>query len=666
MIQFQVGIHPYKHVLGRSTSETIIKTMRTLFTRTALSAAVFSCLTLSAVAHANSNTIETLTVTGSRLTVQVNQFPGSVTILTESQIKASGAVQLTELIRGLPGVSISQSGSPGGLTEVRVRGSETNHLLVLIDGVVANDVGQGSLIDLAHLTSANVVRIELLNGPQSARWGSGAIGGVLSITTKAGQFNQASEGMTLSVGAGTQDTYQANLNGTTQLNNLGITAYVNFLDTDGDNIARQGNENDGYQNTTAGINFNYAHNDVHTFVAQLRSVEYQNDYDGTDYVTTGLPTDSDNVTDGAQLSTKLQWSFTPTYSAYRATLTTQYRKDKNDNTTAKMDAGGTTGERIEVNWTGFYSQESWQFAGGAEYLQRLFSQRGPVDYGDPNHKQHDNTNSAFGELNVQWSDTVSSSLSARYDNNSEFDDASSYRAGVTWQVSDSYALFTSLGKAVKTPTFTERFGYYPASFIGNPNLQPETSQEWEVGIKGSWQRIRGQVSWYNADLENEINGFVYNPELGAYSAANVDGKSDRQGLEMSFDWASALGTLTASYSYLDAHQTDSGVTTTELRRARHQGALTFASSLGTQRLSAYAKLAYTGTRFDTYFPPYPAPSQTLALSAYTLASVNVSYRMTDNWQASVKVNNLFDTDYEDIVGYAGQERRVLVSVNYAL
>ncbi len=638
--------------------------MRTHFTRAAVTAAVFSCLSTSAFSQSSDNDIETLTVTGSRLPIQLSKFPGSVSVITESDINASGAIQLVELIRGLPGVSLSQSGSPGGLTELRVRGSETNHLLVLIDGVVANDIGQGSLVDLAHLTTANVVSVELLRGPQSALWGSGAIGGVLSITTKAGQFNARTSTVDLSAGFGTQGTYQGSINATSQMDKLGISAYANYFDTDGDNISRSGNEEDGYDNLTAGLNVNYAANSEHAFSANIRTVDYENDYDSTDFITTGLPTDAINVTEGYQLSTKLRWEFTPTSSAYSAALSAQYRKDENNNTTSGIDAGGTVGERLEFNWTGFYTLENWQVAGGVEYLQRLFTQRGTVGFGDPNQKQHDNTYSAFTELSGSITDDVTTTLSARYDNNSEFDDALSYRGGLTWQVNDYYAVFTSVGKAVKTPTFTERFGYYPASFVGNKDLEPETSEELEVGVKANWKSVSGQVSVYTTNLENEINGYVYVPELGAATAANIDGKSSRDGVDLDVNWASPFGKVTAAYSYLDAEQLSGDAATTELRRARHQGSISFASDLGTERFSLYTKLAYTGTHFDTFYPPFPSSAETLALSAYTLATVNLGYQITDKWQVSLKVNNAFDTDYEDIVGYAGQERRALLSVNY--
>ena len=634
-----------------------------------LTAVAFTVTTLFSVPtlaqNASSDSIETLTVTGTRLPISLTKLPASVSVLSEQEIQASGAVQLTELIRGLPGISIAQSGSPGGLTEVRVRGSESNHLLVLIDGVVANDVGQGSLIDLAHISAANVVRIELLRGPQSALWGSGAVGGVLSITTKAGGDSGTTPTVDLIAGIGSQGTYQGSINAATHQGDLSIRTYANYLETDGDNISREGNEDDGYENITAGLNLSYAASDANTFSLRVRNTQYENDYDTTDYIVTGLPTDADNVTDGEQLSTKLTWRYAPDTSAWASTLSFDYRRDENDNTTSGADAGGTTGERLTLNWTNVYAMNNWQIAAGGEYLQRLFEQRGPVVYGDPNQKQHDTTTSAFAEITSHLSDTVFTTLSARFDDNSEFDDAFSYRAGVTWQVTPKYALFSSIGKAIKTPTFTERFGYFPTSFIGNPELTPEKSEEWEVGVKANWQSVSAQISAYSATLEDEINGSVYVPEQGLYTADNVDGESRRDGVDIEVNWHTSFAKLTASYSYLDAEQNNNGVTSTELRRARHQGALAAYSNLGTDNFNVYAKIAYVGTHYDTYYPPYPASAETLALDAYILASVNLGYQLSNSWALSLKVNNLFDKEYEDIVGYAGQERRAVLSVNYS-
>lgn len=617
------------------------------------------------LAQSPDNNIETITITGSHLPLNLSQLAASVSVLNEDEIRASGALQIGDLLRGLPGVSLSQSGSPGALTEIRVRGSESNHLLVLIDQVVANDIGQGSLIDLSHLTTNNVVRIELLRGPQSALWGSGAIGGVLSITTTAGTQGDAPSQVNGYVSGGNRGTYGAGISAQGQSGDVAMRAYSDYLTTDGDNVSRTGTEDDGYRNLTAGLSANWQISAANQLIASARVVDYRNDYDGTDYVTTGLPADANNVTKGKQTQLQLQWGYAPKESAYSSTLQAQYRRDRNDNTTDGYDAGGSTGERMQFTWINRYNLNSdWQLAGGAEYLQRLFEQRGPVSYDDPNQHQHDTTLSGFAELNGTIRQDWHPQFSVRFDDNSAFDNAASYRAGISWDVSSTYQLFTSIGKAVKTPTFTERFGYYPASFIGNAALVPESSLEAEAGIKANWSPAwSAQASVFKATLKDEILGFVYNADVMAYTADNASSDSERQGLDASLTYHYNSMRVSVNYGYLDATQDDSGDQRAELRRPKHRGDVSVAGDI-TANWHAYTKLSYTGAQMDTFYPPYPLPAETLELGGYALLTVSLSYDISRQWGLALRVDNALDKQYEDIVGYRGEARRARLTLSY--
>ncbi|MCU7553055.1 TonB-dependent receptor [Alteromonas sp. ASW11-19] len=606
--------------------------------------------------------VESITVTGSYLPFSLQQLPASVSVLTADDIAASGAIQLTELLRGMPGVSIAGSGSPGSLTEIRVRGSESNHLLVLIDGVVANDIGQGSLVDLAHLTTANVRRIELLRGPQSALWGSGAVGGVLSITTANGSDTTAGNHISATAGAGTQQTWRGSMNAVSQHEQGSLRTYASYFTTDGSNIARTGSEPDGYENMTAGINAQATIHPQHTLSLAVRTVNYENDYDSTDYVGTGLPADADNVTHGEQVSANATWRFAAASLPYESQLSLQYRKDENRNTVAGYEDGGTTGKRLQTRWLNRYlTNDGWQLAGGLDYLQRFFEQQGPVVFGDPNQSQHDTTSSVFAELGRQF-DALTATVNARYDNNSEYDNATSYRAGLSWHATSHVTAFASLGQAVKTPTFTERFGYFPGSFIGNPELEPETSTEAELGIRFDYRHWQAQLSTYDTRLQDEILGYVFVSDLGGATALNASGDSRRQGVDTSMTYIGDLAEIVLSYSYLDASQNDDTGALAELRRARHQGSLTLRSDLGNDKVGAYARLAYTGSRTDTFFPPFPAAPETVALRPYSLLTVNLRYALTPHWSLALRIDNALDAQYEDIVGYQGNERRAMASV----
>ncbi|GGW80317.1 TonB-dependent receptor plug domain-containing protein [Alteromonas halophila] len=640
----------------------------TTFYKAAGIAALAGCAFLQpAIAAPTESHFEHITVNGSRLALPGAQLAAARTLLTREDITASGAIQVTDLLRGLPGVSIAQSGSPGALTEIRLRGSESNHLLVLIDGVVANDIGQGSLLDLAHLTTANIASIELLRGPQSALWGSGAIGGVLSITTLSASTEDGQTHVSGRVGAGSRNTTQAALNVATGNDELAFRGYLNRFETDGDNVARTGTEDDGYENLTAGAAFSYALSPEHAFDWRLRYTDYQNDYDSIDSVNTGLPADSDNVTDGTQLTSNVRWRYTPVNSDYSGELSWQYHQDKNDNRVAQADAGGTTGRRQQLTWLNRYDvSDTWQVAAGLDYQRREFEQRGPVNFGDPNQTRHDTTRALFAEVAGSPVTDWHTSLSARYDDNSEYDDAVSYRAGLTWDVSRATALFVSVGQAVKTPTFTERFGYFPGSFVGNPDLNVETSREWEVGVRTQVSDTDISISAFDTTLTDEILGYVFVPALGSATAQNARFDSHRRGLEGSLDYATSLATLRVSYTYLDADEQSGNSTLAELRRARHQGALSLRSDLGVEKLSTYLKLSYTGSRQDMFYPPYPQSARRIALRPYTLASVNIRYTLSPAWQLALRIDNALDTDYEDIVGYAGERRRARLTLSYTL
>lgn len=631
-----------------------------LFTLTTLSAA-FALSGVFSPAYAQSfpNDAETLTITGSRLALGRSELAAVSTVIEQQEIERSGALQITDLLRALPGVTIAQSGSTGALTEIRLRGSETNHLLVVIDGVIANDIGQGSTIDLAHLNTANIARIELLRGAQSALWGSGAVAGVLNITTIAGAGQK--DNVRVEAGVGTQGTTSASASASGAQKSVSYNAYANWLNTTGDNIALTGNEDDGYRNIATGGALRWQASAQHRFSANLRLVDYASDFDAIDSIVTGLPVDADNVTDGKQINALVGWDFAPQDTAYSSTLTGSYRKDENNSTASGLFDGGTTGERFQLTWLNRYDIGDWQLAGGLEYLTRQFSQRGIVTFGDPNQEQQDHTVSLFGETATKLAGNVLLSLSARFDDNSEFDDAVSYRAGVNWPVTDRYAVFASVSQAVKTPSFTERFGYYPQTFTGNPDLQPETSQQWEAGARATFtSALQGQLSIFSTQLEDEINGYVYDPDTFITTAQNKDTESERDGVEAELTYQQNDVTVRTGYSYVNSEE--NGIN--ELRRANHQASVSVLAPLPVDNLSFYAKAAYTGSREDIYYPPYPQLAQRVALPAYTLVDLSLNYQANSQWSAALRVDNLLDEEYQDIVGFSARERRAVLSVTW--
>lgn len=607
--------------------------------------------------------IETISITGSRLPLEQARLAGSVSVLSAQQIQQSGALNISDLLRTFNGVAISQQGPTGTLTQLRLRGAEANHLLVLIDGVEVNNVGSDGAVNFAHISVDTVERIELLRGPQSALWGNGAVAGVLSITTK-GPAGTKKAHAKIEVGQHDSSNVSAGFQG--QTGDLSYSLSAAHLESDGQNISRQGMETDGYRKTHGNLALNWATTDNSSLDFSFRAVDYRNEFDRTDFVTTGLPADADNYTEGKQYSAQVQWHYAPKQSMWQQSLGLQYNSDESETDGNATSNSRSKGEKQRLFWL-----NSFDYAPASratlvlENVQEEFKQRGVVGFSDPNQEQQNDTNSAVIDLIHGLSDQLTFNLSGRYDNNDVFDNATSYRAGLSYQLTQAGRLFASYGKGVKNPSFTERFGFYPSSFKGNPDLQPEQAYTLEVGSQ--WQLAQDwqlDLTWFDTDLENEINGFVAVPNSNLFTAENVNGSSQRQGAEVALKGKFAGIDLNFNYGYLDATQPDLlGEQQIEIRRPRHTGSVSLNYAFNQNKTNANIQAVYTGSQNDTFFPPYPQPAETLGLRPYTLVNAAITSQLSNHWTLGVRAENLLDQDYEDVVGYVGPGRSVYMSLS---
>ena len=288
----------------------------------------------------------------------------------------------------------------------------------------------------------------------------------------------------------------------------------------------------------------------------------------------------------------------------------------------------------------------------AEREEEDFQQRGPLSWGlDPNQDRERDTDSYALELRTEISDDLTVAASGRYDDNSEFDSASTFRVEAIYQLNNSLRLRSAYGTAVKNPTFTERFGFY-TNFIGNPNLEPEESSSWELGIDKQMGELDLSATLFDAELENEIDGFVYDPATFAYTSGNKEGTSQRQGVELTASVAmSDRLVINAAYTYTDSVEADgAGGYRDEIRRARHTGSLNLAWQ-AMDNLQINTNAQYNGSQTDVYFPPWPAPSQTVTMDDYRLININANYSASDQLDIYLRLDNLLDDDYEEVFGY---------------
>ena len=592
--------------------------------------------------------IEEVLVSASLMPITASRSANAVTVIDRAQLRNRATVSLSNILRDVPGFSVSQVGVLGSQTQIRVRGAEANHLLVTIDGVEANDPSQGDEFSWGTLTASDIERIEIIRGPQSSLRGSDAVAGVVNIITRTAE--KSSVGLFLE--SGSWATHHSGFNIGHKQGDFDIRFGLSHIESAGDNIARTGDENDGYRNTTYNIRSGLKLSDQMDISFAARESDGMNQFDA-DNDFDGLIEDQDRVSEFENSTMRFQGDYSSKDGTWQHKVLIS--QSKSDNTAfadkAKGNVTASTKDQIQYIGSFTWDQGAQNIAALVEREEEDWMQRGEITWGvyDPNQDRERDTDSVAVEYRTDINDHLTLAASARHDDNSEFDSAKTYRAEAIYQLTEAIRLRGAVGTAVKNPTFTERFGFY-TNFIGNPNLIPEESTSWELGAD---QLIMGgaltlSLTIFEAELENEIDGFVYDPATFAYTSNNINGTSERKGAELS-----AVGnisesmSLSAAYTYIDSTGDDA---VREVRRPRHIASL----NLGWQaahNLRLNTNIQFTGEQTDVYFPPFPEPSQVVALSNHTLVNINLNYSATEKFDMYLKLENALNENYEEVFGY---------------
>ena len=627
-----------------------------------------ACMVVSLPTVAAEAYDEEIVVTGSHLPVSLARSGSSATVITVDQIHQRAPVLVSDLLRDVPGFAVSRNGVLGSATQVRVRGAEGNHLLVLIDGVEANDPSQGDEFNWGTLSADAVERIEVLRGPQSSLVGSDAMAGVINIITRGASAPLSADAW---AEGGSFGTYRAGVGAGHRGDNADVRVSASVVDSEGSNISREGDEKDGYRNETYALKGGWSLTPDLVLGVTARRSDGRADFDNISW-STGLPEDTDSWSDFRGDTARLSANHAMADGLFRHRLEYAWTAWDNDNVEYGFTATSTRTRKDQYRYLG-----TVQWADGAQTVTTLlereredFSQRGEGQpWGDPNQDRSRDTDSAGLEYRGTFGEALTLAASVRHDDNSEFDSARTWRLEAVYDIAASGTrLRAAWGTAVKNPTFAERFGYY-TNFQGNPDLQPEESESVEFGVEQSWQdeRLVGSVTLFHADLTDEIDGFVFDPVTFNFTAANRDGKSERDGVELALRAAlSPALSLVGSYTYTDSSAPDgNGGNVEELRRAPHIGSLTLGWQ-ARQDLQFNLNAQYNGTQDDQYFPPYPEPSQIVKMDDYTLLNLNVTWRLDEAMELYARGENLLDEDYEEVFGYRSPGIGGYVGMRYTL
>jgi len=268
----------------------------------------------------------------------------------------------------------------------------------------------------------------------------------------------------------------------------------------------------------------------------------------------------------------------------------------------------------------------------------------------------------FGaEYRLDLFDALFLRAAVRHDDNDDFDDATTFSLAGSW-VLGSTRPHASYGTGVTNPTFFEQFGFVPGTFVGNPNLTPEKAEGFDVGIEQRFldDKVLVDVTYFNSTLEDEI--------VSAFpSIANDIGKSDREGVELSARVDLGAISFGGSYTYLDADDPDG---TEEVRRPKDQASFDVSGRFGPeQRGSFSAGLIYNGEMLDTDYRNYfnnGFVAEKSSLEAYTVVRLSAAYKVTDQFELFGRLENAFDEDYQEAIGYGPPGRAVYGGVRFVL
>ena len=613
-------------------------------------------ITLSGLANVSAqerDAIETVVVTASRTPIAITDSGSSISVITRQDLERRQMIQVTEILRNVPGIAVSQSGPLGSQTQVRLRGSEANHFLVLIDGVEANDPAFGDEFQFENLTTDNIERIEIVRGPQSALWGSDAVGGVINVTTRRGRTARETTGY---LEAGSFATRRAGGRLSVARDTYTIDFGAAYLNSDGDNISRQGDETDGYSNRTLNFSGSVRPSEVTQLEFFARHTDSEKQFDAIDFFETGLPIDADRSAEATQSYLAATALISPAGSLLNHQFRLTYLDTAQDSLSDGVEMSGFGADKL-----GFYYQttlplgdsEAYSLTAALDHEREDFVQRGTANpFGDPNQTQKLDTTGYVLEYRAAPTDALNLSAAIRHDDSSAYDAASTYRLTASYALRKT-RLRTSIGTGQKSPTFGDRFGFFPDTFIGNPDLKPERSRGWEVGVERALgDRATLSATYFNETLEDEINGFVFDPTTFQFTAANVSGRSERQGVELAASAELSRSVdFSASYSYTDSTQADdSGNQVDEIRRPQNVGAFNV-NYVANERVNVNVNVAYNGSQYDTFFPPFPPSPERQKLASYTLVTIAASYQMTPRLELFGRIVNALNEDYEDVFGF---------------
>ncbi len=603
--------------------------------------ALLSATALPITVFAETSNLDEIVITATRMPQALHKTIADTTVLSEQEIRDSGATDVPTLLRSMAGVEVAQSGGMGSQSGTYMRGTNSNQVLVLIDGVRVNSATTGATA-IEHIMLDNVERIEVVRGNVSSLYGSEAIGGVIQLFTKHGSGVPT---ITASAGGGTHGTqrYAAGFSG--EVDNTSFSLSASKVKTDGVStinpqiVPNANPNNNGYDNNTINVQIKHAFNTDHAVTASLFSTRSNTSFDSA----YGLPTDlyntQDNI-DKVSLASDDQIN-----EMWHSQL--RIAQGADDSQTY-----GALAYRYKTQSNQYAWQNNLELAEGQK-LTFAAENLGQSVSSDTLYAQTTrNVNSLLGGYTGEYG-KQQVQLNLRQDNYSDFGSVNTGLLGYGIAFADSWRATGSVSNAFKAPTFNDL--YYPFqdfgggyTYAGNPKLKPEQSQNQEVGLHFASKGQRVDAVYF----DNHINDLIAINASGS-TVININ-QAEISGQELSYVGDFGNKHVKANLTFQNPRDTATGLLLA--RRAKEFANVAASHDLGEWNMGT--EFRYSGERQDNNTATSPT------LPSYTLVNLTARYTIDRHFNLSARVDNVFNSSYSEAYSYNTVGRTLFVGVNY--
>ncbi|MEI7064404.1 TonB-dependent vitamin B12 receptor BtuB [Dickeya chrysanthemi] len=597
------------------------------------------------------NNNDAMVVTANRFPQPISSVLAPTTVVTRDDIDRWQSKSLTDVMRRLPGVDIGQNGGRGQLASVFIRGTESRHILVLIDGIRMASPGVTGTTDFSQIPMSIIQRIEYIRGARSAVYGSEAIGGVINIITTRTQ-----DGGVLNAGYGSHAYQQYDGSIKQHIGeNTAVSLAGGYEGTHGFNVypgstIAGDDQKSGYRSKT------FWGMVEHQFTPQLNG--FVRDY-GYDNLTDYNKIYSDSSSNRRYLSSRsydtgLQFQ----QGIYAGQLVASYQTydDQNyDDAVGRYSNSVTRINQRSLQWGNVFSVGQGSISTGVDWRDERAAAGGASVLSESQSR----TNTGLYLTTQQRIGQFTLEGAVRGDDNQQYGRHGTWQTAAGWEFIDGYRLTGSYGTAFKAPTFNQIYNTGDANFytVGNTSLKPEESKQWEFGLEG----ISGPVNWRASTYRNDINNLIEydgasNPTSPTY--LNV-AKAVIKGVEFTASYDTGPVTHHATLEYMDARNAE---TQAVLERRAHKKAK-YSIDMAVADVDWSLAWIYQGARADKKYNEFP--SDPVKLGGYSTWDLSAAYPVTSHLTVRARIANLFDKNYETVYGYRTAGREYYLTGSYS-